>query len=314
MRSSTGRRSFAGKSGENEAIGSICGEPSEGVAKMQQFRWGSRRTIRPHRQPMSDTASDSREGARSEVEVPLARSAPIGQGSGMVSRAGGASLVCKVVHWLLGIGLALALVLAILVAAYRFAPPVSTLMLARWVLGAPVQRTYVPLEDISMTLRKAVVAAEDARFCRHAGVDWEALREVVGSAGEDGPARGASTIAMQTAKNLFLWPSRSYLRKAVEIPLALLVDAAWPKRRILEVYLNIAEWGDGVFGAEAAARHYFSKSADRIDAREAALLATALPDPRRRDAARPTRGHAALARRILARMQGTDPEFVACVR
>ncbi len=84
---------------------------------------------------------------------------------------------------------------------------------------------------------------------------------------------------MQTAKNLFLWPSRSYVRKAIEIPLALLIDLEWPKRRILEVYLNLAEWGEGIFGAEAAARHYFHKSADRLDAREAALLATALPNP-----------------------------------
>jgi len=219
-----------------------------------------------------------------------------------------------VVRLLLGAGVALALVLAVLLLAYRFVPPVSTLMLARWALGETVDRTYVPLEHISMELRKAVLASEDARFCRHDGVAWDSLRGVIDAADADGPTRGASTIPMQTAKNLFLWPSRSYLRKALEIPLALLIDAVWPKRRILEIYLNIAEWGDGIFGAEAAARHYFSKSADRIDAREAALLATALPNPYRRNAARPSRGHAALARKILSRMQATDPDLTACIR
>ncbi len=119
---------------------------------------------------------------------------------------------------------------------------------------------------------------------------------------------------MQTAKNLFLWPSRSFIRKGIEIPLALLLNrAGWPKRRVLEVYLNIAEWGDGLFGAEAAARRYFHKGADRLDAHEAALLATALPNPRRRDPARPTRRHAALAGLIMSRARGAEL-LVACAR
>ena len=139
-----------------------------------------------------------------------------------------------------------------------------------------------------------------------------ALREVLDRAGANGPRRGASTIDMQTAKNLFLWPSRSYVRKAIEIPLALLIDLEWPKRRILEVYLNLAEWGKGVFGAEAAARHYFHKSADRLDSREAALLATALPDPRRRNAARPSRRHLWLAARVMAHARTAGP-LVECV-
>jgi monofunctional biosynthetic peptidoglycan transglycosylase len=146
-------------------------------------------------------------------------------------------------------------------------------------------------------------------------VDWGALHEVVEEAekDEDSPSRGASTIPMQTAKNLFLWPSRSYIRKGIEIPLALLIDLAWSKRRILEIYLNIAEWGDGIFGAEAAARHYFHKSADRLDAREAALLATALPNPRLRNPARPSPRHAGLAARIMAhaRVAGS---LVRCVK
>ena len=121
------------------------------------------------------------------------------------------------------------------------------------------------------------------------------MREVIGTAEEGGRARGASTITMQTAKNLFLWPSRSFIRKGLEIPLALIVDWAWPKRRIIEIYLNIVEWGDGIFGAEAAARHYYRKSAADLDLREASLLATALPNPRRRDAAHPSRLHQHLA-------------------
>ncbi len=232
----------------------------------------------------------------------------------MHARSSGGHILGLLVRLLLGAGAVVALVLVGLLVAYSFMPPVSTLMLARRALGEEVDRAYVPLEHISMELRKAVVVSEDARFCRHDGVDWEALRGVIDAADADGPARGASTLTMQTAKNLFLWPSRSYFRKALEIPLALLVDAVWPKRRILEVYLNIAEWGDGIFGAEAAARHYFAKSADRIDTREAALLATALPGPRWRNAARPSRGHAALARKNLARMRVADADLFACVR
>jgi monofunctional glycosyltransferase len=209
--------------------------------------------------------------------------------------------------------LALTLGLAGLILAYRFLPPVSTLMLGRWLMGETVERHYVPLDHISSFLRASVIVSEDARFCEHSGVDWGALREVLDKAKPDGPSRGASTIPMQTAKNLFLWPSRSYIRKGIEIPLALLIDLAWPKRRILEVYLNLAEWGDGIFGAEAAARFYFHKSADRLDAREAALLATALPNPLHRNPARPSPRHAGLAARVMGRAQGAG-SLVECVK
>jgi monofunctional biosynthetic peptidoglycan transglycosylase len=212
----------------------------------------------------------------------------------------------------LRVGLALALGFAALILIYRFLPPISTLMLARWLEGETVERRYVPLERVSGLLRAAVIVSEDARFCEHNGVDWGALRWVLHHPGANGPKRGASTIPMQTAKNLFLWTSRSYIRKAIEIPLALLIDFEWPKRRILEVYLNLAEWGDGIFGAEAAARHYFHKSADRLDAREAALLATALPDPRHRNAVRPSRRHIWLAARVMAHARTAGP-LVECV-
>jgi monofunctional biosynthetic peptidoglycan transglycosylase len=209
-------------------------------------------------------------------------------------------------------GLVLLIALAGLLLLYRYVPPVSTLMLARWTLGETVTRTYVPLDRISISLRNAVIVSEDARFCEHSGVDWGALREVVEEEGADGSARGASTIAMQSAKNLFLWPSRSYIRKAIEIPLALLIGLAWPKRHILEVYLNIAEWGEGIFGAEAAARHYFGKSAQALNPHESALLATALPNPRERSAARPSRLHLLLAARLMARAK-RDGGRASCV-
>jgi monofunctional glycosyltransferase len=124
---------------------------------------------------------------------------------------------------------------------------------------------------------------------------------VLNRAGEHGPKRGASTITMQTAKNLFLWPGRSVIRKGLEIGMALVLGKAWSKARTIEVYLNIAEWGEGVFGIEAAAQRYFRKSASQLDAREAALLATSLPNPIKRDAAHPTAFQRRLAASVMLR-------------
>ena len=186
-------------------------------------------------------------------------------------------------------------------------------MLARHALLRPVERSWMPLDRLGTALPAAVVMSEDGQFCRHHGVDWPALGLVLDQAGADGPARGASTIAMQTAKNLYLWPQRSFLRKGLEIPMALIIDAAWPKRRVLEVYLNIAEWGDGLFGAEAAARRYFGKSAAALTAPEAALLAAALPNPLLRNPSRPKRRHAALARVIALRMREAEP-WLDCLK
>ena len=120
---------------------------------------------------------------------------------------------------------------------------------------------------------------------------------------EHGPSRGASTITMQTAKNLFLWPGRSVVRKGLEIGMALVLGKAWSKARTLEIYLNIAEWGDGLYGIEAAARRYFHKSASELNAHEAALLATALPNPILRNPARPTALHRRLAARVEAKVR-----------
>ncbi len=210
----------------------------------------------------------------------------------------------------LGIALVLPLLLASLIVLWRFVPPVSTPMLARWALLKPVDRQWVPLSRISTNLQYAVVMGEDARFCVHRGVDWGALREVMDD--PDGPSRGASTISMQTAKNLFLWNSRSYVRKGVEIPLAMAIDFAWPKRRVLEVYLNVAEWGEGLYGAEAAARRYFGRSASELTPRQAALLVAALPNPRMRDPRKPQGRHARLASVVERRAKGAA-KWIGCL-
>ncbi|HLW93681.1 MAG TPA: transglycosylase domain-containing protein [Roseiarcus sp.] len=183
-----------------------------------------------------------------------------------------------------------------LLVLYAFAPPLSTLMLARLVLGESYERSYAPLQAIAPVAIASVIASEDATFCDNDGVDWDALHEVMSQAGRNGPRRGASTITMQTAKNLFLWPGRSVIRKGLEIGMALVLGKVWSKSHTVEVYLNIAEWGDGIFGIEAAAQRYFHKGASQLDAREAALLASSLPNPIKRDAAHPT----AFQRRLAA--------------
>lgn len=189
----------------------------------------------------------------------------------------------------------------LLVPVYRFIdPPTSALMLRNALLGKKVNYQWVDFADISPNLAKAAVIAEDARFCSHWGVDWLAVGNVLEDL-EDGEApRGASTIPMQTAKNLFLWPEQTYLRKALEVPLAYFMTALWPKQRILEVYLNIAEWGPGIYGAEAAARFHFGKSASSLTPAQAALLVAALPNPRKRNAGRP----GPQTRRLASRVQG----------
>jgi monofunctional biosynthetic peptidoglycan transglycosylase len=168
-------------------------------------------------------------------------------------------------------------------------PPLTATML----IGAIEQRAWlehrsIPLDSVSPQLRRAVIAAEDGRFCSHNGIDFDALQDAVEEYEERGRLRGASTISMQVARNVFLWTGGGMVRKAIEAPLALALDALWPKRRILEIYLNIAEWGPGIFGAEAAAQHYFRKPAAALSSAEAARLAAVLPNPIRWSAASPT--------------------------
>ncbi|RFB78750.1 monofunctional biosynthetic peptidoglycan transglycosylase [Methylovirgula sp. 4M-Z18] len=210
-------------------------------------------------------------------------------------------------------GFAYGIAVGVMLFVWREVPPVSVLMLGRWALLEPVDRVWVPLDRISGHLPAAVLMSEDGQFCYHHGVDWDALNEVITQAGERGPKRGASTVPMQTARNLFLGTWRSAIRKGIEIPEALALDALWPKRRIIEVYLNIAEWGDGIYGAEAAAQHYFGKSAKSLTLREAALMATALPNPKLRNPAHPTPHQRALASIIVRRAAVAD-QWLDCIR
>jgi len=235
------------------------------------------------------------------------------QGEGEPRRREVLPILRRLIKWTLGAALAWGVAVIVLSLAYLVLPPVSTLMLARLVTLRPIERTVVSLAEISPHLPLAVLTSEDARLCQHHGVDWEILRDVVEAADEDGPVRGASTIPMQVAKNLFLWPSRSYIRKGLELPIALYLDVVWTKSRMLEVYLNVAEWGEGTFGAEAAAQRYFRKSARSLTRREAALLATALPSPLRRNPGRPTARHRSLADRLVGRMESTAP-YAACLK
>jgi monofunctional biosynthetic peptidoglycan transglycosylase len=173
---------------------------------------------------------------------------------------------------------------------YRFVDPVSTPMLWRWATGGRVERAFVPIGHLAPTLPLTVILAEDASFCHNHGIDLSGVREALEQADEDiSEARGGSTITQQTAKNLFLWQGRSFVRKALEFPLAIWINLVLPKRRVLEIYLNIVEWGPrGQFGAEAAARWAFGKSAHDLTAQESAELAAILPNPFRRSARTPS--------------------------
>jgi monofunctional biosynthetic peptidoglycan transglycosylase len=201
----------------------------------------------------------------------------------------------------------------VLVPIYRVGHPVSTLMLGRWFTGQNVTREWLDLADISPALPLTVIAAEDARFCSHHGIDWDALQEAIEDAQDGEAGRGGSTITQQTAKNLFLWSGRSFVRKALEFPLALWIDLVLPKRRVLEIYLNIAEWGpDGQFGAEAGARHAFGRSATGLSPQQAALMVAILPNPVTRSARQPGPGLRGMAGRYVARARGA-PEIAGCL-
>jgi len=160
-----------------------------------------------------------------------------------------------------------------------FVHPVSTLMIGDLVTLRGYDRQWTPLDELGKPIVHAVMMSEDGQFCSHSGIDFGELKAAIDEALSGERTRGASTIPMQTVKNLFLWPGRSFLRKAIEAPLALYLDAVMPKRRIMEIYLNIAEWGPGIYGAEAAAQFYFGQPAHSLSRRQAALLAAALPNP-----------------------------------
>jgi monofunctional biosynthetic peptidoglycan transglycosylase len=219
------------------------------------------------------------------------------------------------------IAVGIATVVIVLVAApyviapfYRFVDPVSTPMLWRWAIGARVERVWLPLDRISPVLPLAVIGAEDGTFCHNRGIDLGAMREALEQYDDTGRERGASTITQQTAKNLFFWQGRSIIRKALELPLAVWLYVVLPKRRVLEIYLNIAQWGpNGEFGVEAGAHYAFGKSARNLNAREAAELASILPSPALRSARNPS----PLVRRLAGVYEHRAEAFPgldACVR
>ncbi|WP_422373484.1 monofunctional biosynthetic peptidoglycan transglycosylase [Hoeflea sp.] len=205
--------------------------------------------------------------------------------------------------WRRLVGWSLALIVIVLALPYLLIPlygwqqvrPVSTLMLAETFSGRSYDRQWVDFDMIAPVLVQSVMMSEDGQYCAHSGIDWEALNLVIDEALEGEATRGASTIPMQTAKNLFLLPSRSVVRKALEIPLAMWMDRIWTKRRLMEIYLNIAEWAPGVYGIEAASQAYFGVSASKLSSAQAALLAVTLPNPIERNAANPSSGMRRLA-------------------
>ena len=187
---------------------------------------------------------------------------------------------------------------------FRFVdPPASSVMLQHSLMGRYVEQTWVPLDRISPHLQRAVVASEDAKFCRHFGLDLGELAFVMRQAHRNGTldVRGASTITMQVSRNLFLWQGKSLLRKGMEIAIAPMMELVWPKSRILEVYLNIAEWGPGLFGAEAAANAHFRRTALQLNRSQAALMAASLPNPRIRRPGAPNSSLKRRSRRLLKR-------------
>ena len=185
----------------------------------------------------------------------------------------------QVVTWLFAI---IVVVPVALILVFRFVPPPATpLMIGTMLTEGAVSQSWRPLDSISPHLVRAVIASEDGKFCSHYGFDLDAIDKALDRNATGGRLRGASTITQQTAKNLFLLPDRTWTRKSIEAYLTLLIEGLWPKRRIMETYLNIAEWGPRRFGAEAAAQGNFGKAASELDQLEAARLATILPSPRR---------------------------------
>ncbi|MET3586700.1 monofunctional biosynthetic peptidoglycan transglycosylase [Pseudorhizobium tarimense] len=213
---------------------------------------------------------------------------------------------------LLALALLVAPYLLILLYTLPVIHPVSTLMLADLALFRGYERQWVSLDDISPNLVQSVMMSEDGQFCRHGGVDWGEMKVVVEEALDGETTRGASTIPMQTAKNLFLWNGRSFVRKALELPLAMAADFVWLKRRTMEIYLNVAEWGPGIYGAEAAAQYHFGVSASDLTRRQAALLAVALPNPITRVAGKPGNGMQRLAR-VVERRARNSGEYITCI-
>ncbi|ART79229.1 monofunctional biosynthetic peptidoglycan transglycosylase [Oceanisphaera avium] len=221
------------------------------------------------------------------------------------------SLIKRLVRWLLVL---LIIVPLLLTLVYRFLPvPITPLMVIRLFEGEALHKTWRPSAQIAQSLKAAVIASEDNKFCQHNGFDWQAFADVAEEFKNQGKLRGGSTISMQTAKNLYLWPGRNWLRKGLEAAYTPMVELIIPKDRIMTIYLNIAEFGPGIYGAEAAAQAFFNTSASALSAHQSALLAAVLPNPRQYHADRPSgyiSGRAATIR-VRANQMGS---LLQCVR
>lgn len=199
-------------------------------------------------------------------------------------------------------GLVIVLPVGLVLVFRELPPPFTPLMAERFLTGGPVTKQWVPLTAISPNLVRAVIASEDSKFCSHHGFDWDAINHALEQDAAGDRLRGGSTISQQTAKNLFLLPDRTWTRKGFEAGFTVLLETFWPKRRILEAYLNVAEWGPQRFGADAAARAEFGKPASALSVSEAARLATVLPNPQRYHAGKPGPYVARQSKVVAARM------------
>jgi len=211
--------------------------------------------------------------------------------------------------WLAGYGLFILLPVTLISIYEVAAPPITPLMVIRAIGGEGLSRDWVDIEDMGQAAPRSVIASEDNHFCEHWGFDWGELTRVIDETDDDRPRRGGSTITQQTAKNLFLWPNRSYVRKAIEAYVTLMMELMLDKRRILELYLNEIEFGPSIYGIEAAAQHYFKKPAAKLSAREAGLLAAILPNPRKLSADKPGPKTSRKANTIVTRTQQLGPLF-----
>lgn len=192
------------------------------------------------------------------------------------------SFVARLVRWLMQAILIWLVGSILAVTSYRFInPPITLLMIGRMLEGDPLHKQWTALDDMAASLPLAAIASEDAHFCTHHGFDLAAIAKAERANAHGHKLRGGSTISQQTAKNVFLWPARSWLRKGLEAWFTLLIEAIWPKKRIMEVYLNVAEWGRGVYGAQAAANHYFDVDASDLTPAQSARLVAILPSPRK---------------------------------
>lgn len=243
------------------------------------------------------------------VSVRAGRAAAIEQGSGVRK-----SFAVRLVSWFTRAVLAVVVFSVVWVAAYRWInPPATSLMVRDWLAGKSVQREWKDIEDLSPRIALAVIAAEDQNFCSHRGFDFKAIEKAIESNSSGRMLRGGSTITQQVAKNVFLWPERSWLRKGLEAYFTVLIELLWPKQRTLEVYLNVAEWGDGIYGAGAAARHHFGRSAANLSRAQAARLASILPSPVKWSPHRTSGGIARKARSVERAMGFIRREMSGCL-